>query len=104
MANIRIGVINPAETEKVTMQVPDDAAVGDLRDAIVDAMGLPLRGQNGRRLRYHLSGRDQQGNLERLDEDSTLEENEVQDGDALQLAVEMTAGSLLCENTWGSMR
>jgi hypothetical protein len=94
MTIITVGVINPAETEKVTMQVPDDVAVGDLRDAIVDQMGLPPRGQNGRRLQYHLSIRDSDGNLERLNESDTLEENEVGDGGVLQITVEMTAGRI----------
>lgn len=95
MANITIGVINPAETEKVTMQVPNDVPVGYVTEAMVEAMGLPVRVEDGRRLRYHLSARDQNGNLERLDDKQTLEENEVQDGDVLQLTVEMVAGCFL---------
>jgi hypothetical protein len=92
MANITIGVVNPAETEKVTAQVPNDVAVGYITEAIVDRMGLPPRGQDGRRLRYHLSSRDRDGNLARLDDNQTLEENEVGDSDVLQLTVEMVAG------------
>ncbi len=104
MPNIKIEVRNPAETEKFTMAVPNDVPVGDLRDAIVDSMGLPLRGQGGRSLRYHLSVRDRDGNLEQLNENDSLEENEVQEEDELQLTVEMTAGSLLCRNTWEFIR
>jgi hypothetical protein len=91
---MRIGVVNPAETEKVTMQVPEDVPVRDITDALVDSMGLPLRGQDGQRLRYHLSGRDSDGRLRRLDNKDTLEENEVADGGVLQLTVEMVAGKL----------
>ena len=91
---IRVGVINPAETEKVTMQVPEDVAVQDLREAMVEQMGLPTRGQNGQRLRYHLNVRTEEGTLERLDDGASLEENEVQEGDVLQLTVEMVAGKL----------
>jgi hypothetical protein len=91
---VRIGVINPSESEKVTMDVPNDAVVRNLTDAIVDTMGLPLRGENGRRLRYHLSTRDSEGHLERLDENTTLDENQVDNGDVLQVTVEMTAGNL----------
>jgi hypothetical protein len=93
MARIRIGVINPAETEKVSMQVPDDVPVGYLAEAMVDEMGLPPRGQDGQRLRYHLSSRNQDDTLERLDDTRTLEDNGVQDGGMLQLTVEMVAGS-----------
>lgn len=93
MADITIGIINPAETERVNIIVPNDVPVGQLTEAIVDAMGLPLRGQDGRRLRYHLNARDQ-NSLEQLDNDAALDQNEVQDGGILQLTVEMTAGPI----------
>ena len=99
MANITIGIINPAESEKATAQVPDDVPVGHLTEAIVDSMGLPVRGQDGRRLRYHLSTRDRDGNLERLNDNQSLEENEVGADDVLQLTVEMVAGGLCPGNT-----
>jgi hypothetical protein len=94
MANITIGVVNPPETEKATAQVPNDVPVGRLTEAIVDSMGLPLRGQDGRRLRYHLSSRDRDGNLIRLNGNQSLKENEVGDGDVLQLTVEMVSDEL----------
>lgn len=93
MAEITVGIINPTETEKTTVVVPNDVAVGSITEAMVDAMGLPPRGNNGRRLRYHLSERNEDGDLERLSEKETLEENEVGDGAVLQLTVEMVAGS-----------
>ena len=99
MAIITVGVVNPAETEKVTMQVPTDAPVGDLTDAMVEQMGLPLRAANGQRTRYHLGLRERDPNpntprmnVRRLDDNRSLEQNGVQDGDALQLTVEMVAG------------
>lgn len=92
MPLIQIGVINPAETEKVSMQVPDDVTVRDLQEAMVEQMGLPTRGQNGQRLRYHLNVRNEDENWERLDDGATLQENEVEQGDVLQLTVEMVAG------------
>lgn len=93
MAPLRIGVINPTETEKVTMQVPNDVPVQDLREAMVERMDLPSRGQNGERMRYHLNVRNSEGKLERLNDRDTLEQSEVQDGDILQLTVEMVAGT-----------
>jgi hypothetical protein len=89
---ITVGVINPAETEKVTMRVPNDAPVADIRDAIVDAMDLPSRGQDGQRIRYRLAIRNEDGRLEQLNEKETLEEAEVGDGAILQITVEMVAG------------
>ncbi len=88
MANIRIKVTDPGETEVFYMRVPNDVPVGDLRDAMVDSMELPLRGQRRRRLHYHLSVRNPDGNLDWLDENNTLEDSEVQDGDPLQLVKE----------------
>jgi hypothetical protein len=93
MPTIQVGVINPSETEKFVMQVPDDVPVRDLQEAMVEQMNLPIRGNNGERLRYHLNVRNQDGNLERLDEHETLDENDVEAGDVLQLNVEMVAGS-----------
>lgn len=92
MPPIRIGVVNPAETEKVTMEVPNDVEIGDVTEAMVEAMNLPPRGNDGRRLRYHLNRRNEEGELERLDPSETLEDNDVQEGDALSLSVEMVAG------------
>jgi len=95
MAHITINVINPAETEKITMQVPDDVITRDLRKAIVTTIGLPIYDRNRKRLRYHLSLRDDNSRLERLDFRKTLAENEVCNGDTLQLTVEMLAGCFL---------
>lgn len=92
MSRITIAVVNPSETEKTTITVPDDVAVGDLTAAIVKELGLPQRGSNGRRLRYHVNLSDEEGNLEQLDESESLDENEVDDGSVLQLTVEMSAG------------
>lgn len=97
MPSIQVGVINPSETEKVTMQVPDDVPVRDLQDAMVEQMDLPTRGKNGERLRYHLSVVRKGEPLERLDNNETLQENNVQNGDVLQLTVEMVAGA--CKNS-----
>ena len=92
MAQITIGIVNPAETEKSTALIPNDVPVSAITEALVDSMGLPLRGQDGRRLRYHLSVRDREG-MVRLDDKQSLEENGVEDGSVLNLTVEMVAGS-----------
>jgi hypothetical protein len=85
MANIQIGVINPEETEKVTMQVPNDVPVRDVTEAIVELMKLPPQEQYGELLRYWLNRREPDGHLERLQDNLTLGENRVQGGDVLQL-------------------
>jgi hypothetical protein len=99
MTAIRIGVINPAETEKVTMQVPDDVILRDLREAMVEQMGLPTSRSNGQPISYHLNIRADDGKLKRLEDEVTLGEIEVQEGDVLQLTVEMVAGCFLAGTT-----
>lgn len=94
MAAITIGVINPTETEKVTMQVPDDVIVRDLQEAMIEQMGLPIRA-GGQRIRYHLNVRADDGTLERLDDETTLAGSKVQEGNILQLTAEMIAGCFL---------
>ena len=92
MPTIQVGVINPTETEKFVMQVPDDVPVRDLQEAMVEQMNLPTRGNNGERLRYHLNV--QRGEtLDRLQDRETLDEAGVDAGDVLRLTVEMVAGS-----------
>jgi hypothetical protein len=95
MANINIGVIDPSQSSKTNMEVPNDTPVGDLTEAMVEAMGLPVTGSNGRPLRYQLSARGEDGRLTRLTENRTLEQNSVQQDTVLQLSVEMVAGKIL---------
>lgn len=93
MANIRIGVIDPSQAEKTNMEVPDDADVGALTEAMVETMGLPTTGANGRPMRYQLNLRADDGRLTRLNEGQSLQENGVQQDAVLQLTAEMVAGS-----------
>ena len=105
MSVITISVVNPAETEKATMQVPTNVAVEVLIDEIVEQMELPLLTPTGQRTRYHLGlpERDpdpntQRINVRRLDDKRNLEQNGVQDGAALQLTGETVDGSELSGN------
>ena len=93
MAEINISVIDPTQSNKTNMAVPDDVDVGTLIEAMVDAMGLPTEGANGRPLRYQLSQRDDAGNLSRLSENKSLAGNRTEQGSILQLTVEMVAGT-----------
>ena len=92
MPVIRIGVIDPSQSEKTNMDVPNDVEVGPLVEAMVEAMQLPLSGPNNRPNRYQLNLRQPDGRLTRLDEGQTLEQNGVGQDAALQLTVEMVAG------------
>lgn len=93
MSVMRIGVIDVSQSEKTNMEVPDDVPVEDLVEAMVEAMGLPANGANGRPNRYQLNLRQPDGRLTRLDENQTLTQNGVQAEATLQMTVEMVAGT-----------
>jgi hypothetical protein len=42
MTQIRVGLINPQETQKLNMMIPDDVPVRDLTREMVEVLGLPL--------------------------------------------------------------
>lgn len=92
MPAIQVSVINPSETEKITMQVPNDAPIRDLREAMIEQIGLPTQGNSGQKLRYHLNIRNEDGTLERLNDQETLGEKDVKVGGLLQITLEMAAG------------
>src|ERR1043165_3064065 len=92
MAKIQIGVIDPPEEEKTNMEVPDNVDVKSLVEAMVQEMGLPIRGPTGRDTQYELNARASDGRLSRLDPKMTLAQNGVESGAILRLTVEMVAG------------
>ena len=92
MSAIRIGIINPSQSEKTNISAPDDVKVGEVVGDIVEALQLPVNGPNGRPNRYQLNLRQPDGRLTRLDEGQTLSENGVHQDAILQLTVEMVGG------------
>jgi len=92
MSQIVIAVIDPSQSEKTNMEVPDDVDVRSLTEAMIEQMGMPTRGANGRRILYQLNLREEDGRLRRLDDNQTLAENGVQNDAVLQLITEARAG------------
>src|SRR5947209_5417816 len=92
MGTLRIGVIDPSQSENTKMEVPDDVRVEELVEAMAEAMLLPAHGPNGQPNRYQLNLRHFNGQLTRLDGNRTLTQNGVQQNALLQLTVEMVAG------------
>lgn len=90
---IRVHVINPNQTEKTIVEVPADVELGGLLDVLVERMGLPVHGQNGRRIRYKLARRNQDSELAELSNDETLADQGVVSDTTLQLIPEMVAGA-----------
>jgi hypothetical protein len=76
------------------MEVPDDVRVEELVEAMVEAMGLPANGANGRPNRYQLNLRHD-GRLTRLDENQTLVQNDVQQDASLHLTVEIITNKVV---------
>ncbi len=91
MSSIAIGVISPSQSSKTSMEVPDDTPIGDLVESMVEAMELPVTSSSGRQLHYQLSVRGEDGRLNRLAENRTLEQSGVQQDAVLELSVEMVA-------------
>ena len=75
------------KTEEAT--VPGDAAAGRIMAKLVELMELPITGPDGQPLSYKFhhkqSGRQ-------IDDNETLEQAGVSDGDVLRLVAEITAG------------
>jgi hypothetical protein len=95
MATIRIGVIDPSQSSKTTMEVPDDVPVDQLAEAMIEVMGLPSKDSSGKKLNYSLSLLTANESFERLTAKSTLSEIGVESGAVLQLSPEIVAGCFL---------
>ena len=89
MAMINVTVFDSTENKRVPVELPDDAPVNKLVSILVDKLSLPAAGPDGAPLSYKFhhknSGRQ-------LQDQQTLAESGVKDGDILRLQPEITAG------------
>ncbi|HOD49334.1 MAG TPA: EsaB/YukD family protein [Candidatus Hydrogenedentes bacterium] len=89
MAMINVTVFDSTENKRIPVELPDDAPVIKLVSILVQRLSLPQNGPDGAPLSYKFhhknSGRQ-------LQEQQTLAEAGVQDGDILRLQPEITAG------------
>ncbi|MEI7889450.1 MAG: EsaB/YukD family protein [Actinomycetes bacterium] len=72
-----------------TATVPGDAPAGRFLMQLVDKMGLPAVGPDGQPLSYKLHHK---ASGLQVDDQQSLEDARVQDGDVLRLVSELTAG------------
>ncbi len=86
MSNIRVTIVDPTQSSKSLIEVPDDVSLWKLTEAIVESLNLPEL-QDEKRIQYHLSLRYANGRLIRLMPDRTLSENKVKESDVLQLLI-----------------
>lgn len=84
-----ITVIDATGNKREEASVPGDAASGRIIAKLVELMELPTMGPDGQPLSYKFhhkqSGRQ-------LDDNQSLEQAGVSDGDVLRLVAEITAG------------
>jgi uncharacterized ubiquitin-like protein YukD len=91
MANINVTVFDSTENKKVPVELPDDAPVSKLISVLIARLNLPKTGPDGAPLSYKFhhknSGRQ-------LQDQQTMADADVKDGDILRLQPEITAGGL----------
>jgi hypothetical protein len=86
---VDITVIDATGSKTEDATVPGDAASGRIVTRLVELMALPMVGPDGQPLSYRFhhkqSGRQ-------IDDDQTLVQAGVRDGDVVRLVAEITAG------------
>jgi len=89
MATIEVTVFDSTENKRVPVELPDDAPVNKLVSILVERLSLPTSGPDGAPLSYKFhhknSGRQ-------LQDEASLADSGVNDGDILRLQPEITAG------------
>ena len=88
MAQIRISIMDQTGGTKTTVEVPDDVPMNQLIPALVTSLNLPVR-QAGNLISYRLDNLD---SSQRIADDATLAESEVESGAVFSLSPEVTAG------------
>ncbi len=90
MGAIKVEIWDPVGNKKQLAEIPDNAPSQRIVSTLVRKMSLSLTGPDGMinyKLHHKESGRQ-------LDDNETLAEANVQEGDVLRLQPEMTAGRL----------
>ncbi len=94
MATVRVAILDPSGAKKTRAEVPDNVETQRLVKALVDRMGLPQIGQNGRPISYRLTyTRD--GQETELSPNETLADASIRDDDVLRLYADMQAGAIM---------
>lgn len=92
MSNITIEVWDATGNKKQLVELPADAPANRVIAVLIERMSLPRHSPDGQLMSYKFhhkaSGRQ-------LQDERTLAEADVRDGDILRLQPEITAGSLV---------
>jgi hypothetical protein len=94
MATIRVAILDPSGAKKTHAEVPDNVETQRLVKAMVNRMGLPQVGTNGRPISYRLTYNRENQETE-LRPEETLADAGVQNDDVLRLYADMQAGIVL---------
>lgn len=86
---MEITIVDATGSKAEEAEVPGDVASGRIITRLVELMALPKVGPDGEMLSYRFhhkrSGRQ-------INDDDTLDDSGVEDGDVIRLVPEMTAG------------
>lgn len=89
MSKISITVTDAVESQRQTFNVPADAQVVRLVATLVKQLNMPLTSPDGAAMSYKLHHKESQ---RQLNDQSTLQDSSVSDGDTLRLIPEIIAG------------
>ena len=89
MALINVTVFDSTENKRVPVELPDDAPVNKLVSILVQRLSLPHSGPDGAPLSYKFHHKN---TGRQLQDQQTLADSGVQEGDLLRLQPEITAG------------
>lgn len=89
MSDIGLEIWDATRTKKVNATIPCDVAIERIVVVLVDKLSLPKISPTGDFMSYKL--RHRQTGTQLLD-DKSLEEQQVKDGDVLEILPEITAG------------
>jgi hypothetical protein len=91
MAQVRVFILDPSNTKKSQVEVPDGVPTQRLVGALVQRMGLPTNDQGGQPISYRL-GYSRNGQDAEVLPEQTLAQAGIQNDDMLRLYANMQAG------------
>jgi hypothetical protein len=90
MAQTNITIQLPSGEGK-TVSLPNDVSIQELLPELITTLGVPVTGPDGRPISYRLDSKSQGRSVQ---EEETLEEASIPDGDRLILSPVVVAGAL----------
>lgn len=89
MGKINVTILDVTGNKEKEATVPDDVPVKKLCSKLVEMLNLPTTSQNGEMISYKLNHK---ATGKQLQDDQTLADASVKDGDIMRLQPEITAG------------